>query len=156
RARQRHPGVGRFPTDWQDRPGRRPLRTAPGGAGRASRPAHDGRRPGPRRPTGRGNALAHPDRPRPGGRMTIAPPTRHYAYETDGAQIYIDSFAAIRAEADLSAIPVDAETVAVRMIHACGQTDLARDLVIHPGLVSSARSALESCAPILTDAHMFA
>lgn len=88
--------------------------------------------------------------------MTIAPPTRHYAYETDGAQIYIDSFAAIRAEADLSAIPVDAETVAVRMIHACGQTDLARDLVIHPGLVSSARSALESGAPILTDAHMVA
>src|SRR5690606_17313287 len=61
-----------------------------------------------------------------------------------------------RAEADLSAIPVDAETVAVRMIHACGQTDLARDLVIHPGLVSSARSALESGAPILTDAHMVA
>jgi len=86
--------------------------------------------------------------------MTLAPPARHYAYETNGAQIYIDSFATIRAEADLSAIPADAEKVAVRMIHACGQTDLARDLVIHPHLVSSARAALESGAPILTDAHM--
>lgn len=88
--------------------------------------------------------------------MTLAPPARHYAYETDGAQIYVDSFATIRAEADLSAIPADAEKVAVRMIHACGQTDLARDLVIHPDLVSSARAALESGAPILTDAHMVA
>lgn len=88
--------------------------------------------------------------------MTLAPPARHYAYETDGAQIYVDSFATIRAEADLTAVPADAEKVAVRMIHACGQTDLARDLVIHPGLVSAARSALESGAPILTDAHMVA
>lgn len=88
--------------------------------------------------------------------MTLAPPARHYEYETRGSQIYVDSFATIRAEADLAAVPVDAEKVAVRMIHACGQTDLARDLVIHPGLVSSARSALESGAPILTDAHMVA
>ena len=76
--------------------------------------------------------------------MTLAPPARHYAYETDGAQIYVDSFATIRAESDLSAIPADAEKVAVRMIHACGQTDLARDLVIHPHLVSSARAALDT------------
>lgn len=88
--------------------------------------------------------------------MTLAPPARRYAYETDGAQIYVDSFATIRAEADLSGVPADAEKVAVRMIHACGQTDLARDLVIHPRLVSAARSALESGAPILTDAHMVA
>ncbi|MFF0655818.1 precorrin-8X methylmutase [Micromonospora tulbaghiae] len=88
--------------------------------------------------------------------MTLAPPTRRYDYVTDGGQIYVDSFATIRAEADLSGVPVDAEKVAVRMIHACGQTDLARDLVIHPALVAAARSALESGAPILTDAHMVA
>jgi len=88
--------------------------------------------------------------------MSLAPPARRYDYETDGAQIYVDSFATIRAEADLSGVPADAEKVAVRMIHACGQTDLAGDLVIHPGLVSAARAALESGAPILTDAHMVA
>ncbi|MGH1563887.1 precorrin-8X methylmutase [Mumia sp. DW29H23] len=88
--------------------------------------------------------------------MTLAPPTRRYPYEGDGAAIYGDSFATIRRESDLAHVPADAEKVAVRMIHACGQTDLARDLVIHPGLVAAARTALESGAPILTDAHMVA
>ncbi|WP_229403385.1 precorrin-8X methylmutase [Micromonospora okii] len=88
--------------------------------------------------------------------MTLAPPKRRYDYVTDGAAIYADSFATIRAEADLSRVPADAEKVAVRMIHACGQTDLTRDLVIHPRLVTAARAALEAGAPILTDAHMVA
>jgi precorrin-8X/cobalt-precorrin-8 methylmutase len=83
-------------------------------------------------------------------------PTKRYPYVDDGAAIYADSFATIRREADLSAIPADAEKVAVRMIHGTGQTDLARDLVIHPGLVSAARGALEAGAPILTDALMVA
>ena len=88
--------------------------------------------------------------------MSLVPPTRRYAYATDGAAIYAESFATIRAEADLSAVPADAEKVAVRMIHACGQTDLAADLVIHPDLVRAARTALEAGAPILTDARMVA
>jgi precorrin-8X/cobalt-precorrin-8 methylmutase len=83
-------------------------------------------------------------------------PTKRYDYIDDGAAIYVDSFATIRREADLSAIPVDAEKVAVRMIHGTGQPDLARDLVVHVGLVTAARGALESGAPILTDAHMVA
>ncbi|OOL28285.1 precorrin-8X methylmutase [Rhodococcus rhodochrous] len=84
------------------------------------------------------------------------PPPRRYDYVTDGADIYVRSFATIRAETDLSAIPADAEKVAVRMVHACGQTDLTRDLAIHPDLVSAARGALRAGAPILTDAHMVA
>jgi len=55
-------------------------------------------------------------------------PTRRYDYLDDGAAIYVDSFATIRAESDLSGIPADAEKVAVRMIHGAGQTDLVRDL----------------------------
>lgn len=86
----------------------------------------------------------------------LRPPARRYDYETDGAAIYRASFATIRGEADLIAIPADAERVAVRMVHACGQTDLARDLVVHPDLVSAARGALRAGAPILTDAHMVA
>jgi precorrin-8X/cobalt-precorrin-8 methylmutase len=83
-------------------------------------------------------------------------PTKRYDYLDDGAAIYVDSFATIRREADLSAIPMDAEKMAVRMIHGTGQPDLAGDLVIHPDLVAAARGALESGAPILTDAHMVA
>lgn len=91
--------------------------------------------------------------------MSVTPPaapTRRYAYESTGSAIYDDSFATIRSEADLSTIPPAAEKVAVRMIHGTGQTDLARDLVIHPDLVSAARGALQAGAPILTDAHMVA
>jgi len=83
-------------------------------------------------------------------------PPRGYDYETDGAAIYEASFATIRRETDLSRVPADAEKVAVRMVHAAGQTDLTRDLVVHPRLVASARAALQSGAPILTDAHMVA
>jgi precorrin-8X/cobalt-precorrin-8 methylmutase len=86
--------------------------------------------------------------------VTLQPPPRRYDYETDGAAIYRASFATIRNETDLSALPGDAEKVAVRMVHACGQTDLIRDLVVHPRLVSSARDALQAGAPIFTDAHM--
>ncbi|RIJ77224.1 precorrin-8X methylmutase [Nakamurella silvestris] len=88
--------------------------------------------------------------------MAVSAPTRRYEYETVGDEIYVQSFATIRAEADLSAVPVDAETVAVRMIHACGQVDLSRDLVIHPGLVAATRTALREGAPIFTDANMVA
>ncbi|MFD6897286.1 precorrin-8X methylmutase [Rhodococcus sp. NPDC060086] len=88
--------------------------------------------------------------------MTLQPPPRRYEYETDGAEIYVRSFATIRAESDLAAIPGDAEKVAVRMIHASGQTDLAKDLVIHPDLVSAARTALNAGAPIIADANMVA
>jgi precorrin-8X/cobalt-precorrin-8 methylmutase len=83
-------------------------------------------------------------------------PTRRYAYVDDGAAIYLDSFATIRREARLDQLPADAEKVAVRMVHGSGQTDLVDDLVIHPGLVTAARVALQSGAPILTDAHMVA
>ncbi|MCW2770492.1 MAG: precorrin-8X methylmutase [Aeromicrobium sp.] len=83
-------------------------------------------------------------------------PARHFDYVADGAAIYLDSFATIRAESDLSHLPPDAEKIAVRMVHACGQTDLTDNLVIHPRLVSAARTALESGAPILTDATMVA
>lgn len=43
-----------------------------------------------------------------------------FEYEKDGAAIYRQSFATIRAEADLSGLPASVAQVAVRMIHACG------------------------------------
>ncbi|WP_310529037.1 precorrin-8X methylmutase [Nocardioides sp.] len=83
-------------------------------------------------------------------------PPRRYPYVDAGPAIYVDSFATIRREADLSAVPADAERLAVRMIHGSGQVDLADDLVIHPGLVTAARAALDAGAPMLCDATMVA
>jgi precorrin-8X/cobalt-precorrin-8 methylmutase len=83
-------------------------------------------------------------------------PPRHYEYVDNGAAIYVDSFATIRREADLSNVSPDAEKLAVRMIHGSGQVDLAKDLVVHPRMVTAAREALETGAPILCDATMVA
>ncbi|MEU9127239.1 precorrin-8X methylmutase [Kitasatospora sp. NPDC048540] len=77
-------------------------------------------------------------------------------YEKDGAEIYRQSFATIRAEADLAGLPADVAQVAVRMIHACGMTDLVEDLAYSPGVVARAREALRAGAPILCDVNMVA
>lgn len=79
-----------------------------------------------------------------------------YDYEKDGPAIYRQSFATIRAEADLAALPDDVSRVAVRMIHACGMTDLVRDLAYTPGVVTRAREALRAGAPVLCDVQMVA
>ncbi|MEO0619816.1 MAG: precorrin-8X methylmutase [Pseudomonadota bacterium] len=77
-------------------------------------------------------------------------------YIKDGAEIYRRSFATIRAESDLAAIPADIEPVAVRLIHTCGMTDLPADLLYHPDVVRHGRAALEAGAPVLCDANMIA
>ncbi|MFG2976135.1 precorrin-8X methylmutase [Streptomyces sp. NPDC048331] len=79
-----------------------------------------------------------------------------FEYEKDGAAIYRQSFATIRAEADLSGLPDTVAQVAVRMIHACGMTDLPQDLGYTPEVVLRARAALEAGAPILCDVQMVA
>lgn len=84
------------------------------------------------------------------------PPTRRYDYVRDATEIYRRSFATIRAEADLGGLAPDAQVVAVRMIHATGETALAADLEFHPRLVGTARDALRAGAPIFTDAQMIA
>ncbi len=79
-----------------------------------------------------------------------------FEYEHDGAEIYRQSFATIRAEADLSRLPADVAQVAVRMIHACGQVDLVDDVAFSPAVVERAREALDAGAPVLCDAQMVA
>lgn len=77
-----------------------------------------------------------------------------YTYETDGAAIYRQSFAIIRAEADLARFAPDEERVVVRMIHAAGMVDLAAHVRMAPGFAAAARTALEGGAPVLCDARM--
>src|SRR5258705_248955 len=78
------------------------------------------------------------------------------AYIRDGAEIYRRSFAIIRAESDLARFTAAEERVAVRIIHACGMTEIARDIVMSPGFAERARLALLDGAPILCDSKMVA
>jgi precorrin-8X/cobalt-precorrin-8 methylmutase len=78
------------------------------------------------------------------------------AYLRDGAAIYERSFAIIRAEADLVRFSAEEAEIAVRMIHACGRVELAKDIVFGLGLAAAARAALAHGAPILCDAEMVA
>ena len=77
-------------------------------------------------------------------------------YLRDGEAIYQRSFAIIRAEADLSRFSPAETDVAVRMIHACGQVEVAPHIVFGGNLVRAARGALAAGAPILCDAEMVA
>ncbi|MGH7117302.1 MAG: precorrin-8X methylmutase [Stellaceae bacterium] len=77
-------------------------------------------------------------------------------YLRDGAEIYRRSFAAIRAEADLSGIPAGLESLAVRVAHASGMVDAIADLVFSPDAAAAGRGALASGAAILCDSRMVA
>ncbi len=77
-------------------------------------------------------------------------------YIRDGNEIYQHSFAIIRAEATLATLPPTLEAVAVRLIHACGMTDIVTDLAYSTDAAIAGRSALTNGAPILCDAQMVA
>jgi precorrin-8X/cobalt-precorrin-8 methylmutase len=77
-----------------------------------------------------------------------------YSYITNGAEIYRQSFATIRAEADLARFTPEEEVVAVRMIHAAGMVGLEKHVDFTPNAAVAARAALESGAPILCDVRM--
>lgn len=77
-----------------------------------------------------------------------------YTYETNGAAIYRQSFATIRAEAELARFTPDEEQVVVRMIHAAGMVGLEAHVRFTAGMAATARAALEHGAPILCDARM--
>jgi precorrin-8X/cobalt-precorrin-8 methylmutase len=76
------------------------------------------------------------------------------AYLRDGAAIYQRSFAIIRAEADLSRFSPEEAEIAVRMIHACGQVELAQHIAFGGELVAAARGALIAGAPVFCDSEM--
>jgi precorrin-8X/cobalt-precorrin-8 methylmutase len=77
-------------------------------------------------------------------------------YERDGAAITRASFATIRAEADLSAVPADLEPVIVRMIHACGDVGIVPFVAASADLVPTARRALGAGRAIWCDSEMVA
>jgi len=79
-----------------------------------------------------------------------------FDYIRDGQEIYRRSFAMIRSESALSGLSFWEERVTVRMIHACGQPEIAADIRFSPDFAEAARNALVGGAPILCDAKMVA
>jgi precorrin-8X/cobalt-precorrin-8 methylmutase len=77
-------------------------------------------------------------------------------YIRDGNEIYQKSFAIIRSEANLSVLAPDVAPVAVRLIHACGMTDIVNDIEASPTAVASGREALTAGSSILCDSRMVA
>ena len=77
-------------------------------------------------------------------------------YIRNGDDIYRKSFAIIRTEANLDRLSADLAHVTVRLIHACGMTDLAQDIEASPDAVQAGRNALAIGSPILCDAQMVA
>jgi precorrin isomerase len=86
-------------------------------------------------------------------KSTISAPLH---YIRDGAEIYRQSFAMIRSEANLARLPADFNSVAVRLIHASGMIDIVNDLDYSIDAVQVGRQALAAGAPILCDAQMVA
>jgi precorrin-8X/cobalt-precorrin-8 methylmutase len=89
-------------------------------------------------------------------RIEAPAPQQGEGYLRDPDEIYRRSFAMIRTEARLEHLPADVAAVAVRLIHACGMTDIAADLAFTPDLPARSRAALAGGAPILCDASMVA
>lgn len=77
-------------------------------------------------------------------------------YIRNGEEIYRKSFAIIRSEVNLERFSQDLAHVAVRLIHACGMTDIVEDLVASEDAVKVGRAALIDGAPILCDSQMVA
>ena len=77
-------------------------------------------------------------------------------YTRDAAEIYRQSFATIRAEADLSRFPADVARVVVRLIHTCGQVDVTEHVAFTADVVATTRAALDAGAPVLCDSSMVA
>jgi precorrin isomerase len=77
-------------------------------------------------------------------------------YLRNGDDIYRQSFALIRAEANLEHLAADLIPIAVRLIHACGMTDIVEAIATSEKAVKIGREALQAGVPILCDAQMVA
>lgn len=77
-------------------------------------------------------------------------------YIRDGAEIYKNSFAIIRREAELARFTPEEERVAVRIIHSCGMVEIAPELYFSHQAAQAGIAALEQGAPIFCDANMVA
>jgi precorrin-8X/cobalt-precorrin-8 methylmutase len=79
-----------------------------------------------------------------------------YAYLRDADAIYRESFARIAREVDLSRLPAELHSLALRLVHAAGDPAILADLVWSQGAIAAGQQALREGAKILVDAKMVA
>lgn len=77
-----------------------------------------------------------------------------YDYEHDPAEIYRRSFAIVREEADLSALPEALHPAAIRIVHACGMPEVVADLAWRGDVAATVGEALAAGAPVFADVRM--
>ena len=110
--------------------------------------------PTPTLPRKRGREDRGASRGRVGAAVQSAP--NKYTYLRDPGAIYRCSFAAIRAETDLTRFPQSLRRLALRLAHAAADTAILDDLVWSRGAVLAGQRALVGGAPILVDGTMLA
>lgn len=76
------------------------------------------------------------------------------SYLADADEIYRRSFAAIRAEIDLSRFPNSMHALILRLVHASAMPEIVDDLAWQGDAAGVARAAIRDGAPILVDAEM--
>jgi precorrin-8X/cobalt-precorrin-8 methylmutase len=77
-------------------------------------------------------------------------------YLRDPEAIYRASFAAIRREAPIEALPREMQALATRLVHACAMPDILDELASTPDATGAGRRALAAGAPVLVDSLMVA
>ncbi|MDR6263725.1 precorrin-8X methylmutase [Roseobacter sp. N2S] len=75
-------------------------------------------------------------------------------YERVPADIYAQSFATVRAEANLDRFPAEMRPMVIRLIHSCGMVEIADRLAYSQGAFAAGQAALQAGAPVLCDCEM--
>jgi len=75
-------------------------------------------------------------------------------YEKKPQAIYAESFATVRREARLERFGQGLESVAIRLIHACGMVEVADRLAFSETAYEAGHAALKAGAPVLCDCEM--
>ncbi|SLN17497.1 Precorrin-8X methylmutase [Aquimixticola soesokkakensis] len=75
-------------------------------------------------------------------------------YEKDPKAIYAQSFATVRKEARLDRFGAGMQSLAIRLIHACGMVEVADRLAFSPEAYARGHAALLAGKPVLCDCEM--
>ena len=80
--------------------------------------------------------------------------TSSFDYIRDPQAIYALSFERIRAETDVNGLSEADARIAIRAVHACGNPEIASNLVFRGDVAAATCTALADGAPIITDSRM--
>ena len=80
--------------------------------------------------------------------------TSPLSYERRPSEIYAQSFATVRNEANLERFPSEMVPIAIRLIHSCGMVEIADRLAFSKGAFAAGAAALRLGKPVLCDCEM--